>query len=250
MVQRQARQVAVLQVLELLHEHGRAQLAVAVDQREARLRLGGEHRLHDREDRRDAAAAGDAEVVARGARIERHEEAALRRHHLDACRRPCSVSWSQVENAPPGTLRMPTRSSPSATPAQIEYERRSLAAGDASRAASGAGPGVKRNCSAELGGHVERDDHRLVGLGADALARAADGSGAPWARSDRLEVLERLAAGAAAPERLAGGRAEGGEPLGVRAARSAGRRASATVRGTKRTRRRAPDRHGPGGAMP
>jgi hypothetical protein len=29
-------------------------------------------------------------------------------------------SWIQVENLPPGTLRMPTRNSPSATPEQIE----------------------------------------------------------------------------------------------------------------------------------
>src|SRR5690606_26787044 len=36
--------------------------------------------------------------------------------------------------------------------------------------------------------------------------------------SERLEVLERLAAGAAAVERLAGGGAEGGQALGVAAA--------------------------------
>src|SRR5678816_4613354 len=35
------------------------------------------------------------------------------------------------------------------------------------------------------------------------------------ARLDRLEMLERLAAGTAAPECLAGGRAERGEALGV-----------------------------------
>ncbi len=87
-VQRQAREVAVLQVLELFHEHGRALLAVAVDQREARLRLGGEHRLHDRQDRRDAAAAGDAEVVARRARDRAARRSAPRASSPRACRRP------------------------------------------------------------------------------------------------------------------------------------------------------------------
>jgi hypothetical protein len=98
-VQRQPRQVAVLQVLELLEEHRRAELAVAVDQGEARAGLGGEHGLHDREDRRDAAAAGDAEVVALGLRVERHEEAALGRHHLDRVARPSATRGSRSRSA-------------------------------------------------------------------------------------------------------------------------------------------------------
>ena len=79
-----------------------------------------------------------------------------------------SDSLIQVENTPPGTLRMPTRSSPSAAPAQIEYERRSLAAGDrvAQRQVLALG---EAELLGELGGHVERDDDGLVGLGADAL---------------------------------------------------------------------------------
>jgi hypothetical protein len=43
------------------------QAAVAVDQAEAAAGLARQHRLHDRQDGRDAAAAGDAQVVARAA---------------------------------------------------------------------------------------------------------------------------------------------------------------------------------------
>jgi hypothetical protein len=217
-VQRQARQVAVLQVLELLEEHGRAELAVAVDEREARPGLGGEHRLHDREDGRDAAAAGDAEVVALGIGRQRHEEAALRRHHLD------DVAGLQGF-VDPG--REPSARHPADADAQ-------LAVGDAGAnrvgaalvaAADGVAQGQvlalgEAERVAQVSGHVERDDHRLVGVGADALhleRMEVEAGHGRLGLSDRLEVLERLAAGEAAPERLAGGGAEGGDPLGLEA---------------------------------
>ena len=39
----------------------------------------------------------------------------------------CRCSLIQLENTPPVTFRTPTRSSPSSTPAQMEYERRKSA---------------------------------------------------------------------------------------------------------------------------
>ena len=62
-----------------------------------------------------------------------------------------SDSLSQVENTPPGTLRMPTRSSPSAVPAQIEYERRCSLPAIVSFSVR-CWPWVKRNCSASSAG--------------------------------------------------------------------------------------------------
>ena len=63
---------------------------------------------------------------------------------------------------------MPTRSSPSDGPAQIEYERRcSLPAiGLLQRQVLALG---EAELLGELGGHVERDDDGLVGLGSHAL---------------------------------------------------------------------------------
>ena len=82
-VDHQPGQIAVLQVLEFFLEHGGLQLAVAVDQREGAARLARQHGLHDRQDGRDAAAARDAHVMPPLLRLDRHEEAPLRRHHAD-----------------------------------------------------------------------------------------------------------------------------------------------------------------------
>ncbi|KAF5291100.1 hypothetical protein FQR65_LT20496 [Abscondita terminalis] len=98
MLQRQPRHVAVLEVLDLLLEHGGLQLAVAVDQREAAGRLARQHGLHDGQDGRDAAAARNAHVVARGPGLDGHEEAALGRHDLQG------VAGPQVLVDPVGEL--------------------------------------------------------------------------------------------------------------------------------------------------
>ena len=166
-VQRQARQVAVLEVLDLLGEHRRALLAVAVDQREARLRLGAEDGLHDRQDRRDAAAAGDAEVVARRARVERNEEAPLGRHHLqrvaglervvdpgreDAARHLADAD-AQLAVGRAGADRV--RAALLAAGDDL-LQRQVLALGEA-------------ELLGELGRDVERDDDRLFRFGSHAL---------------------------------------------------------------------------------
>ena len=58
-------------------------------------------------------------MVALCRRIQRHEEAALRRHHLEGVARLQCTLLIQLLNTPPRTLRTPTRSSPSSTPAQM-----------------------------------------------------------------------------------------------------------------------------------
>ena len=141
----------------------------------------------------------------------------------------CSYSLIQFEKRPPGTLRTPTRSSPSSTPAQIEYERRTSCRRCSLRSVR-YWPCVKRKTSRRSLGHVEGDDHRLVGVGRDAAhaQRMEDGGGSSArvaVASDRLEVFERLAAGAGsgrAPCRRSSRRRRGAR---CRGCRSAGRRA-------------------------
>ena len=86
-LQHQPRHVAVLEVFEFFLEHRRLELPVAVDQRKAAQWLASQNGFHDRQDRRDATAPGDTDVVALRRRIERHEEASLGRHHLNAVAR-------------------------------------------------------------------------------------------------------------------------------------------------------------------
>ena len=59
----EAAEVGVLERRQLLLEHHRAGRAVAVDEREAARRLRGQRGLDDRQQRRDAAAGGEAQVV-------------------------------------------------------------------------------------------------------------------------------------------------------------------------------------------
>ena len=118
--QREAVEVGVLEVLELLAEHDRAGGAVAVDQREAAVRLGRERGLDDAEQRRDPAAGGEAEIVVAGL----SGRAAGGSCPWAASPRSASPgtirSLAQVENRPPSIFLMPTRSSASCAAAQIE----------------------------------------------------------------------------------------------------------------------------------
>ncbi|MCY1344698.1 hypothetical protein D9M69_307400 [compost metagenome] len=82
-VQREARQVLVLQVFQRLGKDDAVDIAVAVDQREAAARLGLQRGADQRQHRRDAAARRKGDIVARCRRIQRHVEAAVRRHHVD-----------------------------------------------------------------------------------------------------------------------------------------------------------------------
>src|SRR6185312_15190297 len=66
--QREALQEAILQLLQHLAEHPALGGAVAVEQEEAAVWLTRQHALHDREDRRNAAAGGKADIGPRLAR--------------------------------------------------------------------------------------------------------------------------------------------------------------------------------------
>ena len=80
----EAREVGVLQLGELVAEHHGPRRAVAVEQREFAFGLRGKRGADDRQQRRDAAAGGEADVLARARRIGRDAEMAERRHHIEA----------------------------------------------------------------------------------------------------------------------------------------------------------------------
>ena len=199
------RQVAVLQVLQFFLEHRRGGAAVAVQQRGLRAcGVAGQQALQDRQDRRDAAAAGHRQHMARPPR-QRGAEAALRLHHVEQCRRAAGVWCSQVEKAPPGTWRTPTRkASPGA--AQIEYERRNSVAVDDARAASGTGrarSGRSRPASAGTSkvttrassasgrtlGHAQRVEVQAAHIGSDGL-KYSKGSRQARQRYSALQAVE------------------------------------------------------------
>lgn len=91
---RKPAEIGVLQVVQLFAEHDRADLAVGIDEREARLRFACQNSFDNGEQGRDAAAGGKAEVVFRDIGFERGEEMPHRRHgferiaHLQAFVRP------------------------------------------------------------------------------------------------------------------------------------------------------------------
>ena len=154
-----------------------------------------------------------------------------------------SVSLAQVENRPPGVRLIATRSSPSCTAEQIEYERRTSSP-LMPCAASGAGPAWKGSVSSSVGRHVE-GRRRWCRASRCAPARpSVDRTCSCCARVQRaevsfisaLEVVERLAAVEAAVQRLAGRRAE----LAGQRPRGAIRSRAGTVerRRTPRSRRR------------
>ena len=79
----QALQVLVLQLGQFVAEdHGR-RCAVPVQHGETAVRLGDQRRLDDGQDRRDAAAGREREIVAAALGFQRQVEAAFRRHHVE-----------------------------------------------------------------------------------------------------------------------------------------------------------------------
>ena len=223
--------VAVLEVLELLEEHDRPGGPVAVDQRDGALRLDLQRGRHDRQHRRDAAAGRDGAVVLGVGRVERGEEAAGRRHHVE------HVADLQRAGGVPGerAAGQPLDADPQPA-ARLPGRRSSSCAGRRRRRPSvrtvRCWPCAEGVVVAQLVGDVEGDRHRVVGEPLDRCHRAAGGRRRGGGRCRRgrssssvvdrhqmrLEVVERLAAGVARPQRLAGGRAEPAELAGVRAA--------------------------------
>ncbi len=80
----QALQIAVLQVFQLFAKQCTGAGAVAVQQGDAAVGLGFQGGLDDRQDRRDAAAGGDGQVVAVAGGIEFNAEMPGGRHHFQA----------------------------------------------------------------------------------------------------------------------------------------------------------------------
>ena len=78
-VQGQTCEIAVLQVFQLFLEHGRGLAAVAVDEGKAGKWFARQHGFHDRQNRRDAAATRNAQVVARLRGIYGYKKAAFGR---------------------------------------------------------------------------------------------------------------------------------------------------------------------------
>ncbi len=81
-IQREAVEVAVLQVFQRLGKDDAVHRAVAVDQRESAVRLGGQRGLDQRQDGRDAAAGSKRDIVARALGGQRHVETAVGRQHV------------------------------------------------------------------------------------------------------------------------------------------------------------------------
>lgn len=79
--------VAVLQVLQLIPEQSAGGGAVAVEQGEPAFGLGFQGGLEDRQNRRDAAAGGDRQVVALALGIQFDREVPLWRHHFQGVAR-------------------------------------------------------------------------------------------------------------------------------------------------------------------
>ena len=78
----EAREIRVLELRELVPEHDATGGAVAVEQREFALRLGGERRADNRQERRDPAASREADVVACAGGVRRQAEVTKGRHDV------------------------------------------------------------------------------------------------------------------------------------------------------------------------
>ena len=158
----------------------------------------------------------------------------------------CSDSLAQIEKRPPGTFFTATRSSPSSHPEQTEYERRSSSPPSVARSAR-CWPCVKRYSSASASGS---SNFRLTHSG---VSRRTSATRSGWNRGvigSRLEVFEGLAAGAAAVQRLARGRAELRQALGVGAAAARAGHARHERQGLRAARRPLARRRDAVGAQP
>ena len=75
--------IGVLVVLQLVAEHDRRHRPVGIDQRELASRFARQGGFDDRQDRRNARASGEAQIVAVLVGPQREREPAHRRHRLD-----------------------------------------------------------------------------------------------------------------------------------------------------------------------
>ena len=169
-VQGQAREVAVLQVFQLLLEHRGRRRAVAVQQRAAHPRRRGQQGAQDGQDGRDATAAGNGQHV-RGA-VGAGEcsgglaETALRLHDLQRVPGLELAMHPGGEDAPRHAAH---------AHAQRFARRRADGVGAAQVLAGNVVPQrqVLARREGEVArlprGHLESDDHRIVGVRAHVL---------------------------------------------------------------------------------
>src|SRR5580698_5019100 len=108
----------------------------------------------------------------------------------------------QFENVPPRTRRTPTRSSPSSSPAQIEYDRRRSCPSIRLRNVRYC-PWMKPKVSRSSCGTSKHTT--TASLVSGSIERTRSGWKITLMGSDRLEVLERFQACQTAVQRLAGG---------------------------------------------
>ncbi len=162
---------AVLERGELLLEHHGAGSAVAVEQRELARRLGHERGLDEREQRRDPAAGGEADVVRAMIGRERHVEVPERRHHVEPVADPQRFVRPLREHAARVALdrdpqnavlraRADRVGAPHVLAADVGAQRQVLAGGEA-------------ECVDERRRHGERDRHRVARLALDLRHREA-----------------------------------------------------------------------------
>ena len=81
--QREAAEIAILQVFQFLAEQDRIGRAIAIDQREAGVRLVRQRLLDHGQDRRDAGSCRDGDDMPWAAVALRQDEAALGRHDIE-----------------------------------------------------------------------------------------------------------------------------------------------------------------------
>jgi hypothetical protein len=206
----QTLQVAVFQVFELFAKQRAGAGTVAVQQRDAAMRFGLQGGLDDRQDRRDAAARRDREVVAMASRVEVDMKVPGWWHHLQAVPGLQLLIGERRETSTRHTLDGDTQFAvvdPGADrvgPAyffavHLSAHHQVLALGE-----------VKTVL--QVLGNLEGDGHRVTGLGAHVLDGQAvkfthycSPAGTADRRSDAFEIVERFPAIDAAVQRLAGG---------------------------------------------
>ena len=174
----------ILEVGQLLGEHHRARVPVAVHQRERARRLGRQRGRDQREDRRDAGPGRDGDVATGALGRERRREVAERRHHLDRVPGAELGRRELGERAAADRLHadaQPAGRASSAGVEQIEYDRRTSSPSSIRRTVR-CWPAVNAYVLAQLRRHVEasrRRRRRSARRSRRRAARGTSGGGAP-----------------------------------------------------------------------
>ena len=170
----QPAEMPVLQLFERAPEHDARRRAVAVEQRGARFRVGGEHGADDRDDRRDAGAGGEEGVMP--ARADLRGEAAFRSGDVEAAARPQRLVGEAGEAA---ALDLPDRDPQLASRPSPSRSNRSA--------------GTPRRRWSRATSDTARAGRRIPRASASGTAKASDTlSGVSWRRSAISSEWKRL----------------------------------------------------------